>query len=176
MIDISILETVAEISVALAGFAGIVATFQFRDGDTPSAGKIVALTIIVNMGLSAGMFAFLPLILFSFTSDEAIVWFVASYLLAIYMCYMMFFVQKNMHGNVRRNRVRFLFTTYQIIAGLLIVVLLLNGANVGVERGLGPYLLTLSYGLYMVGTNFIRLLLSPLWRRYRNSLTDNDIQ
>jgi hypothetical protein len=169
MIDISILETVAEISVALAGFAGIVATFQFREGDTPSAGKIVALTIIVNMGLSCGMFSFLPLLLFSVTSDEAIVWFVASYSLARYMCYMMFFVQKNMHGKVRRKRVRLLFSTYQIISGLLIVVLLLNGANVGVERGLGPYLLTLMYGLYMVGTNFMRLLLSPLWMRYRNS-------
>jgi hypothetical protein len=169
MTDISILETVAEISIALAGFAGIVATFQFRKGDTPSAGKIVALTIIVNMGLSAGMFSFLPLLLFSFTSDEAIVWFVASYLLAIYMCYMMFFVQKNMRGKVRRNRVRFLFSTYQIISGLLILVLLLSGANLGIERGLGPYLLTLMYGLYIVGTNFTRLLLSPLWKRYRTS-------
>ena len=169
MIDISILETVAEISVALAGFAGIVATFQFREGDTPSAGKIVALTIIVNMGFSCGVFSFLPLLLFSFTSDEATVWFVASYLLAIYMCYMMFFVQKNMHGKVRRTRVRLLFSTYQIISGLLIVVLLLNGTNVGIERGLGPYLLTLMYGLYIVGTNFMRLLLSPLWMRYRNS-------
>lgn len=169
MIDISILETVAEISVALAGFAGIVATFQFREGDTPSAGKIVGLTIMVNMGLSAGMFAFLPLLLFSITSNDAIVWFVASYSLAIYMCYMMFFVQKNMHGNVRRTRVRLLFSTYQIISGLLIVLLLLNGANVGVDRGLGPYLLTLMYGLYMVGTNFMRLLLTPLWKRYRHS-------
>ena len=170
MIDISILETVAEISVALAGFAGIVATFQFREGDTPSAGKIVALTIIVNMGLSAGMFSFLPLLLFSITSDEAIVWFVSSYLLAIYMCYMMFFVQKHMQGKVRRNRVRLLFSTYQVVSGLLIVLLLLNGANIGVERGLGPYLLTLLYGLYMVGTNFMRLLLSPLWVRYRKKL------
>ena len=169
MIEISVLETVAEISVALAGFAGIVATFQFRDGDTPSAGKIVALTIIVNMGLSAGIFAFLPLILFSFTSDEAIVWFVASYSLAIYMCYMMLFVQKNMHGKVRRSRVRLLFSIYQVVSGMLIVVLLLNGANIGIERGLGPYFLTLMYGLYIVGTNFMRLLLSPLWVRYRNS-------
>ncbi|MEH6586241.1 MAG: hypothetical protein V7720_06765 [Halioglobus sp.] len=169
MIDISILETVAEISVALAGFAGIVATFQFREGDAPSAGKIVSLTIIVNMGLSAGMFAFLPLLLFSMTSNEAFVWFVSSYSLAMYMCYMMFFVQKNMHGKVRRHRVRVLFSTYQVISGLLIVLLLLNGANIGVERGLGPYLLTLLYGLYMVGTNFIRLLLSPLWKRYRET-------
>jgi hypothetical protein len=169
MTDISILETVAEISIALAGFAGIVATFQFRKGDTPSAGKIVALTIIVNMRLSAGMFAFLPLLLFSFTSDEAIVWFVASYLLAIYMCYMMFFVQKNMRGKVRHNRVRFLFSTYQIISGLLILALLLSGANLGIERGLGHYLLTLMYRLYIVGTNFTQLLLSPLWKRYRTS-------
>lgn len=169
MTDISILETVAEISIALAGFAGIVATFQFREGNSPSAGKIVALTIIVNMGLSAGMFSFLPLLLFSFISDEAIVWFVASYLMAIYACYMMFFVQKNMHGKVRRNRVRFLFSTYQIIAGLLILILLLSGANLGIERGLGPYLLALMFGLYLVGTNFMRLLLSPLWKRYRSS-------
>lgn len=48
MPDLQYLQTSAEIFVALAGFAGIVATFQFRKNATPNAAQIMSLTIIVK--------------------------------------------------------------------------------------------------------------------------------
>ena len=52
-----------EVSVAFAGFAGVVATFQFRDRTTVRRGDIVGLTMIVDFGLVCAFFSTLPLCL-----------------------------------------------------------------------------------------------------------------
>tara|TARA_R110001599_G_C12234408_1_gene658280 strand:- start:1249 stop:1776 length:528 start_codon:yes stop_codon:yes gene_type:complete len=174
MTDISTLETVAEIGVALAGFAGIVATFQFRQNTAPTAGEIVALTIIVNMGLSVAAFSYLPILALSYTSNEGIVWSISSSLLAVYMSYMMYFIHSNLRGKVKKTSARLLFTLFQLVGILIVISLISNALNIGIERGLPAYLTALVYGAYLVGMNFMRLLLLPIWKQFRASEASND--
>ena len=169
MTDISTLETVAEISVAIAGFSGIVATFQFQPHAPPKSGDIVALTIIVNMGLSVAALSYLPILLFSYTSSEAVVWSISSTVAAVYMCYMMYFIQANIRGRVKRKSTRVLFALYQFVGAAIVLGLVLNAINIGIERGLPVYLTATLYGAYLAGWNFIRLLLRPIWKVYRRS-------
>ena len=52
-----------EVSVAFAGFAGVIATFQFKDAVRIDRGDVVGVTMIVNFGLWCAFF-------FYFTSDS----------------------------------------------------------------------------------------------------------
>jgi len=171
VIEITTLETVAEISIALAGFAGIIATFQFNQNNVPTSGEIVALTLIVRLGLAGGGFAFLPILLMSFELEEVIVWFISSLGMALYMCHIMYFVHTNIRGKIRKKSMRILFRAYQLLGVLIVVLLVLNALSIGVQQGIAIYLVALAYGLYLLATNFMRLLLLPLWKRYRASKT-----
>ena len=49
MEQIDQLLTIAEISFALAGFAGVIATFQFRQQERVTRGQAISLSMIVNI-------------------------------------------------------------------------------------------------------------------------------
>ena len=63
MDESSLLLMGIEVSVALAGFAGIIATFQLRDESKVRRGDMVALTMLVSFSLMIGFFSALPLVL-----------------------------------------------------------------------------------------------------------------
>ena len=52
-----------EVSVAFAGFAGVIATFQFSDPTKINRGNIMGLTMIVDFGLVCAFSSTLPLFL-----------------------------------------------------------------------------------------------------------------
>jgi len=61
----------AELSMALAGFAGIIATFQFRDTEKIRRADVVGLSIIVVYSLLAALQCAVILILNVIESSEA---------------------------------------------------------------------------------------------------------
>ena len=153
-----------EVSVALAGFAGIVATFQNRDDTTVDRGHVVGLMIIVNFGLMGAFFCALPLVLSVFGIAAAVIWSINSALQCIYMLNRMLYVHRHMSLVALKRGTRRLFRIIQGSSFLVAVALALNAANLGFHREPGPSIAALFFGLGLVGFMFARLLLRPLWR------------
>ena len=72
-----ILTGIAEVGVALAGFAALVAIFRRTQGPLKHAAMLAVRTLI-ELSLSIVFFAFLPLVLFQFELSATAVWFGAS--------------------------------------------------------------------------------------------------
>ena len=153
-----------EVSVALAGFAGIVATFQNKDGATVSRGDAVGLTIIVNFSLMGAFFCALPLVLVVFRVGEAAIWAINSALQCVYMLNRMYYIHRHMTAVALRESTRRLFRVIQGVSALVAVALALNAGNQVFHREPGPSIAALFFGLGLVGFMFARLLLRPLWR------------
>ena len=63
-----------EASVAFAGFAGIIATFQFSDRTSVKRGDVVGLTMIVQNSLAIAFACTLPLVLRTFDLKDETIW------------------------------------------------------------------------------------------------------
>ncbi len=153
-----------EVSVALAGFAGIVATFQNMGARAIDRGDVVGLTIIVNFGLMGAFFCTLPLVLSVFGVGTAAVWAINSALQCVYMLNRMQYVHRRMSVVPLRPRSRRVFRIIQGTSAVLAVALALNAGNRLFHREPGPSIAALLFGLSIVGFMFARLLLRPLWK------------
>ena len=156
-----------EVSVAFAGFAGIIATFQNRDEATIDRGHVVGLTMIVNFSLFGAFFCALPLALSVFRIEEATIWSINSGLQCIYTLNRMNYIHQNMSVVALKRTTRLLFRMLQGGASFVVVALALNAANLVFHRGPGPSITAIFFGLGLVGFMFARLLLRPLWRVVR---------
>ena len=156
-----------EVSVAFAGFAGIIATFQFRDGAGINRGHIVGLMIIVNFSLMCAFFSVLPPLLSILRFDDATIWSIGSVLACIYIPNRMYHIHRNMSVVAVRRSTRLLFQALFGVAALLFASNALNVSNQVFHREPGPYIAGIVFGLGVVGYMFARLLLRPLWRALR---------
>lgn len=73
MVEAEQLLTLRQVAIAVAGFAGIIGAFQFKDVEKISRGDAVGLALIVNTGLMSAFYSTLPLILSNFGLKDAIV-------------------------------------------------------------------------------------------------------
>ena len=92
----------AEVSVAFAGFAGIIATFQFREAKQVKRGDVVGLTMIVQMSLNCALLSALPLLLSTFKLEATTIWTICSLYGGTYTAYSMQSVHRNMRGATQR--------------------------------------------------------------------------
>lgn len=157
-----------EASVAFAGFAGIIATFQFSDRTGIKRGDVVGLTIIVQNSLCNALACTLPLVLSSFALESETVWTVASTFGAVIVLLIMYSVDKSMRGAVRKTSLKLLFGSMQAVSALLAICLVLNACDIIFHREPGPYLAAVTAYMGLVGYMFSRLLLRPLWNEVRN--------
>ncbi len=153
-----------EVSVAFAGFAGIIATFQFRDEAKINRGHIVGLSLIVHISLVLALACALPLLLSIFRVEDAVLWATCSGLAAIWSSYTQYSVHRNMRGAVRRKINRLFIGSLQGVFALIVVSLILNMLDLAFHREPGPYVAAIVIGLGLVGIMFTRLLVRPLWR------------
>ena len=167
MDESALLLVSVEVSVAFAGFAGIIATFQFRDEARINRGQIVGLTIIVNVSLMCAFFSVLPPLLSILRFEDATIWSIGSVLACIYIPNRMHHIHRNMSVVAVRRSTQLLFRALFGVGALLFVSNALNAANQVFHREPGPYIATLVLGLGLVGYMFARLLLRPLWRVLR---------
>ena len=156
-----------EVSVAFAGFAGIIATFQNRGDAKGDRAEVVGLTIIVNFSLIGAFFCTLPLVLSVVGIEEATIWAVNSALQCLYTLNRMYYIHQNMSVVALRSSTRMLFRMLQGVAFLLALALAFNASNQVFHREPGPSIAAIFFGLGMVGFMFARLLLRPLWRAVR---------
>ncbi len=153
-----------EVSVAFAGFAGIIATFQFRDEANINRGHIVGLSLIVHISLALALASALPLLLSIFRVEDAALWAICSGVAAIWSSYTQYSVHRNMRGAVRRKSTRLFINILQGVFVLIVVSLILNMLDLAFHREPGPYVAGIVIGLGLVGIMFTRLLVRPLWK------------
>ena len=151
-----------EVSVAFAGFAGIIATFQNRDEAKIDRGHLVGLMIVVNFSLMCAFFSTLPLLLSILRFEDATIWLIGSVLGCFYILTRMYDIRRNMSFVAVRRSTQLLFRALFAVAVLLFVSNALNVANQVFHREPGPYIAGIVFGLGLVGYMFARLLLRPL--------------
>ena len=141
------LYTVAEVAVALVGFAGIVIALRHRQSGLSGRDRSLV-TDMVERGLAALFFALLPLLLVFLGLGSASVWPYCSGLLAAYITV----------AGVRSIRARFvarapvrpaIFYGRFGASGVVILVQLANAFDVVLTSGVGWYLLGVTWLLVL---------------------------
>ena len=159
---------VHEASVAFAGFAGIIATFQFSDRTSVKRGDVVGLNMIVQISLSIAFACALPLVLRTFTLEDETIWTAVSVYGAFSLILNSYLIDKSMRGAVRKTSLKLLFGSMQAISALIAICLILNASDLIFHRQPGPYIAGITANLGLVGYMFARLLLRPLWYAVRS--------
>ena len=167
MQEIDTLILGVEASVALAGFAGIIATFQFRDGKKFSRVDAVGLTMIVQFSLLGALICAIPLTLLSFGAAENTTWAITSTLGAIFYVSGMYSTHRYLKEVKKGPSFRLFILVINIINCLCIILHLMNALGIVYHREFGPVIFGLTWTLTITGLMFSRLLLRPVWRQVR---------
>lgn len=159
------LLVIAQISIALAGFAGIIATFQFKDDKNVSRGHVLALGMVVNISLVGAFFSALPLALLNFEIRDELVWTICSTLMAINLTVFTLYIYKRARLDTVDMRSRIVFVSFFVLSAVVVTFNTLNALGIGFDREFAPYLLSFFFSFFLVCYNFSRLLMRPLWRQ-----------
>lgn len=163
------LLTFGEVSIALAGFAGIIATFQSRGQPTRSRGDVLGLTTMVTMALVVAAMSVVPIAIKNFGISESSVWASCSLIFAlIYVAFLLFIRSRMVETNMRGAN-RIIIFCWWVYNFLVVLALLTNVTATDVQRQYGIYFVALLNPLFFSGYMFVRLLLRPLWRDVRNN-------
>lgn len=162
-----------EVSVAFAGFAGIIATFQFRDKANIYRGRVAGLAYIVHVSLMMALFSVLPLLLSIFGVEDATLWAVCSCLAVIWGCCYLCYFYIVVRGSLRRKTNRVFFVVSYLIGVIILLCLILNAMNIVFHREPGPYLAAIVMAYSGVGIMFMQILLRPLWKAVRQQEASN---
>lgn len=169
MNSIDQLLTVAEIALTLAGFAGIIATFQFKNSAFFSKGRVLSLSLIVYISLVGTFFAVLPIALLNFGLSEKSVWATCSALMALNITVFIIYIWQRTHTDHLSRLLRAFYSTAFVGAILIVVINLMNCAAIVFDSEYSIYFLNFLYCLFLVGFYFSRLLLQPLWKQVASS-------
>ena len=153
-----------EASIALAGFAGIIATFQIRDVTTVRRGNVAGLTVIVQYSLLAALACSLALLLQVSGIKGGALWASSSVIGALLTAYGAYGVGRNMRGVTAKRFPKLMFFLLQGLAILIVIALILNAVGLVFHRGPGPFVASIVYALGVACYIFSRLLLIPLWQ------------
>ena len=173
------LLTLTQVAIAVAGFAGIIGTFQFKKGERIRRGDAIGLAVVVNTGLMSAFYSTLPLILINFGLNDSTVWAISSGMTCIIYAYFSIDIAirlKNFKTYKTLNKI--IIYLLFIVGFIVIVINFLNACNIAFKREFGPYYIALIYSLGLVCYMFSRLLLRPIWRTLRKQeskiLNDDD--
>jgi hypothetical protein len=163
-----------EVSVAFAGFAGIIATFQAKGDKQISRGDFVGLDIVVNFGLGGAFFSALPLVLSLFGMREVSVWSFSSLIFGFWLSYHIFHIFIGLRGSGVNSKTIPVFALLFVISALSIGANFANAAGIYFDSEPGPYVATIMLGLFLVGYSFARLLLRPLRKSVAGRISETD--
>ena len=162
------LLTLAEISVALAGFAGIIASFQLRAEENITHGTLLALSTIVYLSLGAAFFAGFPLLLINFGLPDEVVWTWSSLLAGVNQIVVTAVFWKRANFSNLTAGAKLVYYLIFIVAPLTGIANLMNAAGIVFNKEFGPFFAMYILNLGIVCVNFARLMLTPLWKVLRD--------
>jgi hypothetical protein len=149
--------TTAEVGVALAGFAALVISFRQREGSPLTDLDRLVTANLVERGLMAALFSFLPILLFGLELSPRIVWFVSSGAFAVY----------GVSAVTRSLRSRRLsgglvapigFYTLIGVALLIVALQVCHALELGLRQSAWWYLVALTWLLVSAGYRFFFIL------------------
>jgi len=177
METINQLIIVIQISISLAGFSGIVASFQYREGTKITRGDTLGLVLLVNMSLVATFFSVLPIVLFNFSVRENSVWGICSMLMAAnYTVFLYYILGRLKHVKVKRNITKIIHSLWTIFCVVIIILNIFNSLGIILHREYPPYFVSLLLPLIVAGYLFARLVSRPLWRAIRLQEEENHLK
>ena len=156
-----------EAAIALAGFAGVIATYQTSESRRLNRGTVAAVTVITRCSLSVGFACAITLMLQTFGVIGSTLWTSSSAIGAVMMAGVAFSIARSMRGTTYTGFSRALYLTLQGLGALVVIALILNTLGLVFDREPGPFIAGAVYGLSLAGIMFSRLLLIPLWRIVR---------
>ena len=155
-----ILLTFAEVSVAFAGFSGVVAVFGRRDPGTWSFADRVRFFMLVHVSLSSLLLCIVPFGLLALNVAEASVWRSLSALFVLYAIVASFHSIRVFLAASSSERDEFTPTVIPGILAILAPILALNIYNVAVGATFAPFLVGLIFLLVVASYFFARMLVS----------------
>jgi hypothetical protein len=167
MESLDILILGVEASIALAGFSGIIATFQFRGKNDTRRGDAVGLTMVLQFSLLSALVCSFAIILISFGLEKTTIWAACSLVVACIQTYYIFDVYKKIRGVKKTKNLERVAMIVQTPSVFLIIMNFMNASNIYFQREAGPVISSIVLALCIAGFMFSRLLLRPIWRNVR---------
>jgi len=162
------LLTYIEISIALAGFSGIVAAFQFRDDRRVTRGDVLGLTMLLTISLAAAFCAGLALLLLNFGLETEMIWSVMSIVMVLNN---IGFIYVGTRGALKIGALtkqgRLVVAFMQLSMTAVSVILAMNAFGIVFERMFAPVSLQFVSALSLAGMLFARLLIRPIVTQLR---------
>ena len=155
-----ILLTLAEVSVAFAGFSGVVAVFGRRDPNLWSFADRFRFFSLVHTSLSSLLLCIVPFGLFALNVPEASVWRSVSALFLLYMIVVVFLSTRRLLAASSSERAGFTGIGFYVSFATSAPMLILNFYNVAVGAAFGPFLVCLIFLLAVSSFLFARMLVS----------------
>jgi hypothetical protein len=158
-----------EAGFTLAGFAGIIATFQFAGAKQIHRADAVGLTLIVKDSFMAAAVCSLAMLLLAFEIAESDTWTLASLFAAVIGLFSLYSGYRIMRTALQNNSLRRQFRAVFAVSLLIILANFLNAADIMFHRTPGPILVAAVFMLGLAAHSFTRLLLLPVWRVVRSA-------
>ena len=163
---------VVEVAVALAGFAGVVGSFQYRSGAKIPRGDVLGLELMIVLSLMTAVCAILPVALFNFGVGETTIWSISSSVAVVAYAVYIFNIKRKFRKLLVSGRVsRILFEFFFVAAYLTALANFVNVLDVGLHREYAPYFVSLVVPNCLSAYMFVRLVLRPLRRAIREQET-----
>ncbi len=160
----TLLLTLAQLSLVLAGFTGVVVAFRQRGLETWPEHEQVRFRYMLELAAYSILFELLPFLLHHLGLAETTAWAVCSALLALW--FVTRIVQTlRIDPEVRRRLDRFWFLLYQWGSALFALLAAGNALALAGPPGLGLYLAGLGWMLFYSASLYVRLVLTPLPHR-----------
>lgn len=154
-----VLLTLAEISIAFAGFASVVAIFQ-KETEDDRAFDLFRFWTMLEFSLATLAFALLPFPLHFLGLSESTIWGIGSASVILFIAGHQFVVGRWIRSDdpgVAASVTPTLSFMAAVVYLVIVVLQILNLLGLGFERSFGPYLAGLSLLLFGAGVNFVRL-------------------
>ena len=149
-------------SVAFAGFSGVVAAFGRRDPETWSFADRARFYVLVRTSLAALFFCIVPFCLSSLYLPEAYVWRIASALMVAYFVISRVQTRRQLRAASAADIASISHTASRLIRVVDMTAAAVSFFNVVIVGAVGPFLLALVLLLVQAGFFFARMLFLSL--------------
>jgi hypothetical protein len=154
-----ILQLIAEVAVALAGFSGVVVALGRRSGGAWASSDKTRLRTMLDLSFLAAFLAIMPFILFHGGLESSSIWAWSSGLGALVMGVRLIRALPQLASIWRDSSVsRPLVATMRSLQAAIVLVLAANATGFGLGQSFTPYLIALVGLLAMSALMFVRLL------------------
>ena len=149
------LHTIAEVAVALAGFAALVAIFRQRDTGTWTPAALSALRFMIELSIALVIIALFPIPLHLLGLEGPVMWGISSGVYAFVSLAILTLNTVRIFKLLKSGWRPKTWGFHAVGFTVGIAVILISVLNVAIYQNSGLYVLALLSGVFLVGLQFI---------------------